>query len=223
MTHTKNTTVPSIDRTIKQAQALSVTGIESRQLAADLLDAIRAFRKQSDVQKEALIRPLKTAHDQAAGPYIQFAAECQTHEKALTEKLSAYDRECARLAAVEQARLQAITDRANAKIVEKAEAKGIEPVLRMASVVPAPPTTTRTQAGGSLSRITKTVYGVKSVTDNAEIKANDPRIQAIMALAPTLCVFDWVAFRKLASTGMFDGCDQVETRVEFTYMQRGTK
>ena len=112
---------------------------------------------------------------------------------------------------------------ANAKIIEKAEAKGIEPVLRMASVVPTPPTTIRTQAGSTQTRVTKTVYGVKSVTDNAEIKANDPRIQAIMALVPTLCVFDWVAFRQLASTGMFDGCDQVETRVEFTYMQRGTK
>ena len=203
------------------AGTIIVSTASSRQLAADLLDAIRAFRKQSDVQKEQVVRPLKNSYDAAKIPFDAFAQECKTHEAALSDKMSAYDRECARRAAVEQARLQAITDRANVKIVEKAEAKGLEPVLRAAPVVPAPPTTIHTQAGSTQSRITKTVYGVVAATDNEEIKANDPRITAIMALAPTLCVFDWVAFRKLASTGMFDTCAQVEKREEYTYVQRG--
>lgn len=46
----------TIDQAIQQVRALSVTGSESRQLAADLLDAIRAFRKQSDLQKEMDVR-----------------------------------------------------------------------------------------------------------------------------------------------------------------------
>jgi len=205
---------------IADAKALTVQTVSNRQRAADLWDAIRAFRKQAEAQKEDVCRPLKTAWDQAKVPFDTFVKECQDHEAALQGKMSAWDREQDRLAKIEQDRLQAIADKANAKIVQKAEAKGVEPVLKVAPVVQVPPKSMETQAGTTQSRQTKTVYGLKGVVDNAELKANHLQAKELVGIFPGLFVLDWVAFRKAASTGMLDACTQVEKRETYVYSQR---
>lgn len=207
--------------TMIEASSLTVQTIHDRQLATDLFDAIRAFRKQSEAQKELTIRPLKLAYDDAKIPYDTFIKECQTHEKTLSDKMSAYDREVDRLARIEQARLQAITDRANAKIEAKAEARGIEPVLKAAPVVPTPPRTMVTQAGTTSTRVEKKVYGIQGVQDNDNISASDPRMAELVKQFPMLFTFDWVAFRKAASTGLLDGLPGVTSQIEYHYQQRG--
>ena len=205
---------------ITEAKGLTVQTISARQRAADLWDAIRAFRKQAETQKETVCRPLKTAWDDAKVPYDAFIKECQGHESTLQGKMSAWDREQDRLAKIEQDRLQAIADKANAKIIQKAEVKGIEPVLKVAPVVQAPPTSIETQAGTTQSRQTKIVYGLKGIADNTELKANDVQIRELTGMFPGLFVLDWVAFRKAASLGMLDGCSQVEKRETYVYSQR---
>ena len=208
---------------ITEAKGLTVQTISARQRAADLWDAIRAFRKQAETQKETVCRPLKTAWDDAKVPYDQFIKECQGHESTLQQKMSAWDREQERLAKIEQDRLQAIADRANAKIIEKAEAKGkdiADVVLKVAPVVQAPPKSIETQAGTTQSRQTKTTYGLKGIADNTELKASDVQIRELAGMFPGLFVLDWVAFRKAASTGMLDACSQVEKRETYVYSQR---
>ncbi len=133
--------------------------------------------------------------------------------------MSTWDRERDRLARIEQDRLQAIVDKKNEKIVAKAEEKGIEPVLKVAPVVQAPERNITTQAGSVQNRVVRKVYGVRGVEDGADLKSNDPRIKDIMSAFPALFVFDWVAFRKVASSGMLDQCPQVEQREEYTYRQ----
>lgn len=205
---------------IQEAQSLAVITAPARQRAADLWDAIRAFRKQAEAQKETVCRPLKTAWDEAKVPYDAFVKECQGHELTLQKAMSEWDRKQEAIARAEQAKIQAAIDAKNVKIIEKAEAKGIEPILRVAPVVKAPDRSISTQAGTVQNRVTRKVYGIKGVADGNELKANDPRIQDIIHAFPALCVFDWVAFRKIASTGMLDSCQQVEQREEYTYSQR---
>lgn len=205
---------------IEEAKALTVQTLSARQRAADLWDAIRAFRKQAETHKETVCRPLKTAWDEAKVPFDAFVKECQGHEAALQQKMSAWDREQDRLARLEQERLQAITDKANAKIEAKAEAKGVEAVLKCAPVVQAPPKSIETQAGTTQSRQVKITYGLKGVEDNADIRANDVKIKEFAGLFPGLFALDWVAFRKAASSGMLESCTQVEKRETYVYSQR---
>jgi hypothetical protein len=210
--------LPDAKTSIEEAKALTVQTISARQRAADLWDAIRAFRKQAEAQKEEVCRPLKTAWDQAKVPFDTFVKECQGHEATLQAKMGAWDREQDRLAKIEQARLQAIADKANAKIVEKAEAKGIEPVLKVAPVVQAPPKSIETQAGTTQSRSVRKVYKVKSTA--AKLDASLPEVAQLLKDFPKLFYLDNVAFNALAKTGMLDGHPNVDITEEYVYSQR---
>lgn len=203
-----------------QATALTVKTVAARKLATDLFDAIRAFRKQSDAQKEDVCRPLKQIWEDTKKPFDDFKKECEMHESALQQKMGEWDREQARLAREEQAKIQKKIDEQNAKIVAKAEAKGIEPVLKVAPVVQAPPKTVMTQAGTKQSRTEKTVYGIRDCLD-MQVRADNPKVADLLTKFPGLFELDWVAFRKMASTGMLDGIPCVEKRTEYVYSQRG--
>jgi hypothetical protein len=203
---------------LDEAKALTVQTTSARQRAADLWDAIRAFRKKAEAQKEEVCRPLKTAWDQAKVPFDAFVKECQGHEATLQSKMSAWDREQDRLATLEQARLQAIVDKANAKIEAKAEAKGIEPVLKVAPMVQAPPKSIETQAGTTQSRSVRKVYKVKYI--GAILDASVPDLGPLLKDFPKLFVLDRVAFNALAKTGMLDGHPCVEITEEYVYSQR---
>lgn len=204
---------------IEQANALTVKTASDRQMAADLWDSLRAFRKKAEAQKENVCRPLKTAWDQAKVPFDDFVKECQGHETRLQGLMSAYDREMDRLARIEQDRLQAIVDKQNAKIEAKAEAKGIEPVLKVAPVVQAPARVLETQAGTKQQRTEKVVYGIKDCLD-VGVNADNPKVAKLLAAYPFLFELNWVAFRKLASTGMLDSISCVEQRKDYVYSQR---
>ena len=206
---------------IEEAKALTVQTLSNRQRAADLWDAIRAFRKQAEAQKETVCRPLKTAWDDAKVPFDTFVKECQGHEATLQGKMSVWDRDQERLARIEQARLQAIVDKANAKIEAKAEAKGIEPVLKVAPVVQAPPRNIETQAGTTQSRSVKKVYGIKGDVSKAmAFDASSPFVSELLKLYPALFVLDRVKFNALAKTGMLDNHPNVEMTQEYVYSQR---
>ncbi len=203
---------------IQEATALAVQNPSGRQRAADLWDAIRAFRKQAESQKEDVCRPLKTAWDEAKVPFDSFIKECQGHESTLQKKMAEWDREQDRIAREEQAKLQAKIDKQNEKIIEKAEAKGIEAVLKVAPVVQAPPKSIETQAGTKQTRQTKKVYKVKSLA--AKVDASLPEVAALLKDFPKLFVLDQVAFNVLAKTGMLDGHANVEITEEYVYSQR---
>ena len=205
---------------IEEAKSLAVSTVSGRQRAADLWDAIRAFRKQAEAQKETVCRPLKTAWDDAKVPYDTFVKECQGHESTLQKLMSAWDQKQEALARAEQAKIQAAIDAKNAKIIEKAEAKGIEPVLKVAPVVQMPERNISTQAGTVQGRSEKTVYGISGVPTDAAMNAADPLAAEILAAFPALFQFDWVAFRKLAGLGMMKHCKTVTESTEFVYTQR---
>jgi hypothetical protein len=211
---------------LEQSRALAVKTPATRQQAADLWDAIRAFRKQAEAQKETVCRPLKTAWDEAKKPWDAFVKECTEVESKLQKVMGEWDREQDRLAREEQAKIQAKIDAENAKKLAKAEAKGqdlSEVVLKVAPVVQAPAKAIETQAGTTQQRIEKTVYGIKGAVDNEDMTAVDPRIAGLLKQYPVLFAFDWVAYRKLASTGMLDTVTGVDKRTEYVYAQRGGK
>ena len=192
---------------IDEAKALTVQTLSARQRAADLWDAIRAFRKQAEAQKEEVCRPLKQEWEDAKKPFDAFVKECQGHETTLQGKMGAWDREQERVARIEQAKIQAEIDKKNAKIIEKAEAKGIDPVLKVAPVVQAPPKSIETQAGTTQSRSTKKVYKPKDLT-------------TLMRDFPQLFELSMPKFNALAKTGMLDGRADVEITEEYVYSQR---
>ena len=199
--------IPNATPAIDEAKALTVQTLSARQRAADLWDAIRAFRKQAETQKEEVCRPLKTAWDQAKVPFDAFVKECQGHEATLQGKMSTWDREQDRLAKMEQAKIQAEIDKKNAKIIEKAEAKGIEPLLKVAPVVQAPAKSIETQAGTTQSRSTRKVYKPKDLT-------------TLMRDFPQLFDLSLPKFNALAKTGMLDNRADVEITEEYVYSQR---
>jgi hypothetical protein len=156
-------------------------------------------------------------------PFDSFIKECQGHETALQSQMSAWDREQDRIAREEQAKIQAKIDAENAKKLAKAEAKGqdvAEVVLKVAPVVQAPPKAIETQAGTTQQRTEKTVYGIKGIVKDAVVRADDPTVAAVVAKFPALFELDWMAFRKLASTGMLDNVPGVEKSIEYVYAQR---
>lgn len=203
---------------VVEAQALTVSSQSARQRAADLWDAIRAFRKQAEGRKEEVCRPLKTAWDEAKVPFDSFIKECQGHESALQKKMGEWDREQERIAREEQSKLQAKIDAQNAKAIEKAEKKGVEPVLKVAPVVQAPPKSLETQAGTKQTRQVKKVYKVKSAS--IKLDASLPELAQLLKDFPKLFVLDQVAFNALAKTGMLDGHACVEIMEEYVYSQR---
>lgn len=205
---------------IQEAKALTVSTVSGRQRATDLWDAIRAFRKQAEAQKETVCRPLKTAWDEAKVPFDTFVKECQSHEATLQKLMSAWDQKQEALARAEQAKIQAAIDAKNAKIIERAEAKGIEPILKVAPVVVAPPKSITTQAGTVQGRSEKTVHSISGIPTDATINAADPLAAELLAAFPALFQLDWVAFRKLAGLGMMKHCKTVTESIEYNYSQR---
>jgi hypothetical protein len=208
---------------MQEATGLVVQTISARQRAADLWDAIRAFRKQAETQKETVCRPLKTAWDDAKVPYDAFVKECQGYEATLQKAMSEWDRKQEALARAEQAKIQAAIDAKNAKIIEKAEAKGIEPILKVAPVVVAPPKSIETQAGTTQSRSTKKVYTIKVSVNSVpapEWNAAHVEVAQLLKEYPQLFVLDKVKFNQLAKTGMLDNHPNVTIEETFVYSQR---
>lgn len=206
--------------TFEQAMALTVKTISARQLATELFDAIRAFRKQSESQKEDICRPLKDEWERVKKPYDDFKKECEAHESALQRKMGEWDREQDRLAREEQAKLQAKIDAQNAKIVQKAEAKGIEPVLKVAPVVQSQPKTVMTQSGTKQTTSKRKCYDIKGDIASKVFTAADVAVAQLLKDFPALFVLDRTKFNKLCSTGMLDNHPNVVIREEYIYSQR---
>ena len=205
---------------IEEAKSLAVLNVGLRQRAADLWDAIRAFRKQAEAQKETVCRPLKTAWDEAKVPYDAFVKECQGHELTLQKAMGEWDKKQAAIARAEQDRLQAIADKANAKIIAKAEAKGIEPILKVAPVVVEPPKSIETQAGTKQTKKLKKVYAVRGdIANIVQFDASSHAVAQLLKDYPALFVLDRVKFNALAKTGMLDNHPNVEVTEEYVYSQ----
>lgn len=208
---------------IEQAKALTVKNESDRQLAADLWDSLRAFRKKAEAQKEEVCRPLKTAWDSAKVPFDTFVKECQGHETRLQGLMSTYDREMDRLAKEEQQKIQAKIDAQNAKRIDKAEAKGEEAVLKVAPVVQMPERNIVTQAGSTQGRSSRKVYHVKGEKDGGSLlwDASMPQVSQLLKDYPALFVLDRVKFNSLAKSGMLDTHPNVSIEETFVYTQRG--
>lgn len=201
---------------LTQATALAVISVPARQRAADLWDAIRAFRKQAEAQKETTCRPLKTAWDEAKIPFDSFIKECQGHETALSQKMNAWDREQQRRVDLEQAKIQARIDAQNTKAIERAEAKGVEPVLRQAPIIQTPPKSIKTQAGTTQTRHPVKRWTISGLTPEQLLKlpASDPRLTAV----PREClIVDPVRINALIKLGVHLTCITVHD--EYVYAQ----
>ena len=196
---------------LKEAKALVVNSKSARQMATDLWDAIRAFRKQAEDQKEKTCRPLKDQWDNAKKPYDSFIKECQHHEAVLQQKMTEYDLEQDRLIALEQKKLQEKVDKANAKIAAKAEAKGVVPIFKETPTIESSKTSMETQAGTVQTRQVKLVRSVIPGQKSMDRLRKD---------CPQLFVFSPVEFNKVAKTGVLDNHPSVKVEKTFVYAQR---
>lgn len=211
---------------LAKANALVVRTPSDRQLAADLWSAISGFENDAEKRKEEACRPLKTAWDNARKPFNEFIKECMSAKAKLKTVMSDWDKEQARLSQIEQAKIQAKIDAQNMKLLEKAKAKGVDPhdvVLKAAPVVAEPPKNLTTQDGAVQSSAKRITYGIEGALDNDELTAIDLRVSPLLEKFPTLFKFDWVLFRKIASTGILDNVPGVERREEFSYRRMGGK
>ena len=195
---------------IEEARTLTIQRASDRTRAADLWDAIRAFRKQAEEQKETVCRPLKQAWEDAKKPFDAFIKECSHWESQLAARMAAWDAEQLRLAREAQAKLEAKAQAEYAKRLAKAEAKGLDTAQvqpKPVPVVPAPPASVETQAG------TKQVRTVRKVYEPVDLAS-------LMRDFPQLFVLDLAKFQALAKTGILDGRPDVRVREEFVYAQR---
>lgn len=208
---------------ITRAMTVKISTQPTRQDAATLWSLIRTARKQTEAEQDLVCGPLKSTYEDARKPYLELRKECESWETRLQAAMASWDREQDRLARVEQDRLQAIVDKANAKIEAKAEAKGIEPVLKVAPVVQAPERNITTQAGSVQGRSSKKVYHIKGEKDG-EALVWDASCQSVAQLLkdyPALFVLDRVKFNGVAKTGMLDTNSNVWIEEIFVYTQRG--
>ncbi len=189
-------------------QAVTIRTTPTRQDAATLWSLIRTARKALESEQDTVCGPLKADYERARAPYLEGRKECEAWESRLQKAMGDWDREQERLARVEQERLQAKVDAQNVKILEKAEVKGIEPVLRVAPVVQAPPRSIETQAGTIQSRSRRNVY-------------TPTNLVSLMKDFPQLFELSLSKFNALAKTGILDGRADVTVTEEFIYSQRG--
>lgn len=200
---------------------MTVTTAPTRQDAATLWSLIRTNRKECEIEKSLICDPLKKAYEDVRQPYLDNIKECEKWERRIHDSMSAWDRVQEQMARVEQARLQAITDLANAKIEAKAEAKGIEPIYKIAPIVQVPPVSIVTQAGTTQGRSTRKVYSIKGESAGGEsLDACSPSVAPLLASYPALFVLDMVKFNALAKTGMLDSHPCVVMTEEYVYTQR---
>lgn len=192
---------------IVKAGAVKVISAPTREDAATLWSLIRTARKEAEIEQDQVCGPLKAAYEEARKPYLDLRKECEAWEARLQSAMGAYDREQERIAREEQAKIQAKIDKQNAKAVEKAEAKGVEPVLKVAPVVQAPPKSLDTQAGTKQTRTVKNVYIPKNSA-------------TLMRDFPQLFVLDMAKFNAAARAGLLDGRPDVEVKEEYIYSQR---
>jgi Sec-independent protein translocase protein TatA len=193
------------------SKSLVVSTKKDRQIATDLWDAIRAFRKQAETQKEEVTRPLKDAFDNAKKPFDIFIKECKHHEDVLQHKMNEYDQEQERLVQLEAKKLQAKIDKQNEKIAAKAEAKGVVPVFKETPMFQEPVRSMDTQAGTTQTRQIRITYSVKPGVD-AHV--------ALMRDYPSMFEINKVKFNAHAKAGMFIGNPWVIAKQEFVYVQR---
>lgn len=193
---------------ISDCHSLAITGAKERQKAADLWDAVRAFRKQADAKKEEVCRPLKTKWDAAKKPFDSFIKECQAVEQKLQTKMSEYDLEQERIAEALLAKQQAKIEAQNEKAIKRAELKGTAPILKEVPDSLPLATSLETQAGTTQARQKKKVY---TPLDHVSLMKSFPEIFEI----------NMPKFNALAKTGVFDNRKDVEVTEEFVYSQRG--
>lgn len=116
--------VESAKPVFAQVTALVVRDAASRQVATDLWDAVVAFHKQAEAQKEETCRPLKTTWENAKKPFDDFMKECLAVKARLDTVQGAWDREQKRLADMAQAEINAKVEAENRKrLAEAAEAQ----------------------------------------------------------------------------------------------------
>jgi hypothetical protein len=207
MTVATESVVTETKALISRATAIKVSNPPTRQDAATLWSLIRTARKATEAEQDRICGPLKKEYEDKRRPYLELRKECESWETRLQAAMAAFDREQDRLARLEQERLQAIIDKKNEKIVAKAEEKGIEPVLKVAPVVQAPPKSIETQAGTTQTRTTKKVY-------------KPTNLATLMKDFPQLFSIDMPKFNALAKTGILDGRADVSITEEYIYTQR---
>lgn len=211
---------PNALRVMQQAPTLRVESVAGRTEAADIWDAIRAFRKQAEEQKEDICRPLKQTWEETKKPFDDFVKECKEAEARLQRMMSDWDREQLRLQREEQARLQRLVEEENARRRLDAVMLPEEPAapLLVTPILPVVPKTIATSSGTTQTGTVKKTYAVCS--QELRLHAGLPDCAALLKDFPQLFVLDQVAFNGLAKAGLLDGRPDVTVSETMIYTQR---
>jgi len=201
----------------QKVNSLTVKTAPDRQAAADLWDAIRAFRKQEEERKKLECDPLKDAWETRKAPFDAFISQCKTYETRLQVVMSQWDREQVRRALEQQEAINRQTHDQNAKIQAKADEQGVQAVLKVPREIEAPPTAIPTQAGTKQVRQTVKRWKIKDLLPEQieDVHADHP---LLMEIPRDLLKVDMVLMNQLVKLGRQPAC--VEVYDDYQYSQR---
>lgn len=201
----------------QKVNSLTVKTAPDRQAAADLWDAIRAFRKQEEERKKQDCDPLKAAWEAKKAPFDAFINECKTYEARLQIVMAQWDREQVRLALEQQESINKQVEAQNAKIQAKADAQGVQALLKVPREVDAPQRVIPTQAGMKQVRQTVKRWKIKDLLPEQieDLHADHP---LLTEMPRDLLKVDVVLMNQLVKLGRQPAC--VEVYDDYQYSQR---
>ena len=175
---------PEVRGLVELAQRIQrITTPEQRAEVGRLHAKISQERRDNAELMEAVSKPLYKKYQDARAPFKLAVDTCQLWETHCENSMKAWDREQVRIARQKQDEENRRTNNANNKAIEKAEEKGVAPIIKAPKIIEtAAPKTVVTEDGSSSSRRTVktwTVQGVGPDEDLTRIPASDPRLASI--------------------------------------------
>lgn len=172
---------PEVRGLVELAQRIQrITTPEQRAEVGKLHAKISQERRDNAELMEAVGKPLYKKYQDARAPFKLAVDTCLLWEQHCERAMSAYDREQIRLDRLRQEEENRRTNAANEKAIEKAEEKGVAPIIKAPKIIEtAAPKTVVTEDGASSSRRKVKLWrfaGVGQDEDPAKLLGNDPRL-----------------------------------------------
>jgi len=135
------------------ARVLEITDDATHATALDLLSQARKGGKKLDALKKRWLDPLNAQLKLIRSDFDAMAAPAKEADQILSRKTSDYRIKCQEAARREQERLRLLAEKRQAKAVERAEERGVEPpqVIPLVPTVAPPAKTVETDSGAKVT------------------------------------------------------------------------
>jgi hypothetical protein len=144
------------------ARELEITDEATNARALDMLSQARKAHKRIEALKRRWLDPLNAQVKLIRDDFTAMAAPAKEADEILSRKTSVYRMKVAEAARKEQERLRLLAEKRQAKAVERAEAKGVEPppIVPIVPTVAPPAKTVETDTGAKVTYRKQTHFEV---------------------------------------------------------------